>query len=156
MTGFPMNIVEEVHTSLVAAFAGYTVVDRPLRPNDPAGAIGIFANDWIPRLDSFQIGQREPALQHYEFSIHNMVKNSDESTGRKIFALDAKTVRVVLYRDADLLVRLKLLQEDILGVREHFQKLNVSRQRMVNNEIRGVFIWVATTSVSVDTESIQL
>lgn len=156
-SGFPMNIIEELVTSYETFMPDHSIIERPLRYTDPAQSVGIFIVDQTPERQTLQIGQREPVVNTYSCCIQNMVKATDEVHGRKLFGLDAKTVRVILYRDTNLLVRLSALVEDFMGSRERFTQIGLSRTRFLNNELsRGQFVWLARSDIWIQTEVSQL
>lgn len=155
--GFPENVVTELETSFREFMSNFEVIRRPLRHTDPAQSLGIFVADWQPDKASQQIGnQREPAINRYEYRIQLLVKAADEVTGRRLFGVGAKSVRAILYRDPALVVRLTALTEEVLGTRETVKQFGVRRQRFLNNEIRGSMMYLATTDVWLDTESLKL
>lgn len=154
--GFPVDFIVELHTTYETHMSDHAVVDRPLRPGDPAKSIGIFAVDTLIQQQNAQIGQLEPPLNTHRINMHNMIVASDEVTGRALFAVACKKIRVILYRDTDLGVRLRALSEDILGSREVVKRFGISRQRYITNEVRGVFTYVAVTELWIETEVVKL
>lgn len=152
-----MNIVEAVHTTLEEYFPEHSVVNRPLRLEDPAKSIGILVVDAVPQDTSKQIGQREPALIRYQLRIHNMIKHTNEVEGKAMFSLDAKSIKAVLYRDPTLTLSLAALQETLLGTTEVAKQWGVSRQRFLSNELpRSQFVYLAVTEFWLEAESIEL
>lgn len=157
VNGFPMNVVDELVDAMEKRMGGdFVVVPRPLRFMDSARSIGVFVADWTPTAGSQQIGQQEPALNRYQYRVQNMVKAGDEVTGKAWFSLDSKSVRAVLYRDGDLRVRLAGLTEELLGTRETAKQWGVARQRFLNTELQGQFVFVAQTDFWLESEAIYL
>lgn len=162
MTGFPSNIVEELATTFREHLAGpdddpkTEILTRPVRFTDPALSLGIYALDWTPVQDSMQIGQQEPALNRYLFRIQNLVKHATEVEARALYTTHAKIVRAILYRDPGLRVRLAALQETFLGTSERFHRFGVRSQGYLNNELRGNWVYLATTDLWVETETTQI
>ena len=154
--GFPMNIVDEIHAAFVRLMPDHTVIDRPLRYADPARSIGIQVAETTPLANTQQIGQLEPTVERYQLRIQNLVKHSDEILGKAWFALDAKSIKAVLYRDTTLRLRLASLTEEVLGTRETVKQWGVTRQRFLSNELRSQFVYLATTDFWLETESITL
>lgn len=154
--GFPMNVVAELKTAFEEHMPDHTVLERAIRPVDPNRVIGLFAVDVVPQQPTAQIGQREPAVNAYNYRIQNFVKHSDEILGKAWFSFDAKTIRAVLYRDHSLALRLAALTEEILGTREVAKRWGVSRQRFLSNEIQGQFVYLAQTDFWLESESIEL
>lgn len=158
MTAFPMATVEIVHERFAELMRDRVILDRRLRPSDPARSIGIFPVDWSPVRNSMEIGgpnrPPEPTLQTYQYRIQSLVKHTDEIEGRALYALDAKFVLAILYRDQDLRVRLTTVQETLLGSVERVQRFGVNSQRYLNNELSGQFIYLATTEFWVETETV--
>jgi len=112
--------------------------------------------DWTPDPNSAQMGQMENVLNTYLIRIQNLVKHTDEEEGRNLYVLDAKMVRVILYRDSALRVRLGSLDETIMGTQERFKRMGIRNQRFLNNELSGQFVFLATTDLWVETEVTQL
>lgn len=151
-----MNIVDELHLALETHMVDHTIIDRPLRYADPARSIGIHVAEGTPLAQTQQIGQYEPSVERYQFRIQNLVKHSNETMGKAWFALDAKSIKAVLYRDPALRLRLASLDEEILGTRETAKQWGVTRQRFLSNELRSQFIYLASTDFWLETESITL
>lgn len=157
MTGFPSNVVDEIVVTFRQHLLNHEIIDRPLRLPDPARCVGVYAVDMAPdQQNAALIGQSEPVVNRYNFRIQNMVKATNEPEARALFTLDSKSIRVILYRDNQLLVRLKSLTEELLGTRERFQRFGVSRQRFLNNELKGHFVYLAQTDIWVETDLVRL
>lgn len=155
-TGFPVNVVDALVASMKKYMVEHTVVERPVRFIDPARSIGVYVADWSPLEDSQQIGQYEPTLGRYLYRIQNMVKATDEVTGKTYFGADSKMIRAVLYRDPDLHVRLAGLVEEVLGSRESAKRWGVSRTRFLNTELKSQFTYIAQTDFWLESEVVQL
>lgn len=150
---FPNNVVialAEAMENRVDGLRG-VVLKRPLRKIDPGPSVGIFAVDWRP--ESYDIGKPDPAIHSYLFGIQALVKNGDEEIGRLEHGLLSKMVRVMLYRDDSLRVRLSGLTDTTLGVTERTLRWGVRQQRYIANEIQGTFLYLSTTEVWLETES---
>jgi hypothetical protein len=160
MSVFPTNIADEIVTSVQLAFPDYTVVRRPVRNGDPDKTYGIWPWDWNPDEQSFEMnsGQsKEPTLQRYLIRMQTLVKYATEEEGREVATVDAKILRTVLYRDADLQVRLGDLTEDLLGTRERLQRWGVRTQRFMNNQVgQQQFIFLTQTDFWAESESTPL
>ncbi len=162
MPGFPENVIDEICVSFTEHMAAVDddpkaeVLKRPLRHTDPALSVGVYAFNWVPDPESAQIGQHEPALATYLYRIQLMVKHATETEARALFTTHAKIVRAILYRDPGLRVRLAALQEDLLGSRERFHRFGVRNQSFLNNELRGTWVYLATTDLWVETETVQI
>lgn len=156
-TGFPGNVLGEIELSLQDYMPMFQVIRRPVRQTDPERTIGLFLVDWTPRMDSVLIGpQWEPELATYEYRLQLLIKHTDEIEGRRMFGAASKSLKAILYRDPDLVVRLTTLNETVLDVRETVKRFGVRRQRFLNNEIRGSFLYLAATDLWVETESTKL
>lgn len=131
-------------------------VNRPLRISDPARSCGLFALTWQPMADSQQIGQQEPAINRYDIRIQTLVKHAQEIEGRALSSLDAKSIRVILYRDRDLKLRLLTLTEELLSSKETFKRFGIRRQNLLNTEMRGTFVYLNTTEVWFESEVVEL
>lgn len=135
----------------------WEIAKRPLRPMDPNLTIGIFAVDWVPRDDSREIGMPfGPTLNTYLLRFQTLVKHSHEEEGRVLFSTAAKKLRTMLARDPDLRVRLAALSEVELAAKETVRRFGVRNQRFLNNELRGAFVYMATTDFFVETETSQV
>jgi len=161
--GFPQNAVVTIAQHMKVAVAGISDLDptgkavftRPLRPSDPAVSGGVFALDWRP--DDYEIMGRpngDPTLATYMLAIQILVKHTDEQEGLALHSETAKAVRSMLYRDAVLRVALTSLTESSLGVTERALKWGVGQQRYANNELNGTFLFLTTTELSLQTQTI--
>jgi hypothetical protein len=147
---FPENVVEELATMLAEVTDVDVVIRRPLRPTDPNGSIGVYAIDWAPT--DHAIGQFDPAVTRYKFAVQSFVKHGDDEVGVILHSQLAKRVRVMLYRDEELRVRLGSLSTDEDGVIERLLRWGVQTQRYLSNEVQGTFLYLAVTELWVDTE----
>jgi hypothetical protein len=73
-----------------------------------------------------------------------------------LFAVDAKVLRAILYRDNQLVVALSSLTDEILGSRERYKRLGVRSQRFLTNELRGTMHYLSVTDLWVETETVEL
>jgi hypothetical protein len=149
---FPENFVEVLKDTLTAIDISDHILGRPLKPTDPSGSIGVFAVDWTP-VDA-QIGQYDPAVTRYMLSIQSFVKHGSEQEGVALHARLAKKVRVMLYRNEDLRVRLSSLSVVEDGVTERVQRWGVEIQRYLSNEIDNNFMFLASTECFIETEMV--
>jgi hypothetical protein len=160
--GFPANLTEELKTIFTTHLAGVdddpkaVILERPLRHTDGNVAVGIYAMDWRPEQDSHLIGQDEPSIATYLLRVQVMIKHAEEQEGRRLFTTRSKIVRAILYRDPALRVAFQALQEDLLGTRERFMRFGVRNQSFLNNELRGTWVYLATTDLWVQTETVKL
>ena len=154
---FPSNIVLLLDDVVRAAMPDYEVAKRPLRLMDPAKSIGIFLVDWQPVVGTEEMGNSfGPTLNTYLLRLQVLVKHGDEAEGRVMFTTAAKKLRTMLARDPDLRVRLAALSEVELAAKETVRRFGVRNQRFLNNELRGAFVYMATTDFFVETETIQV
>lgn len=129
-----------------------SVFSRPLRPTDPDISMGVYLVDWTPR--DYQIGQPEPVVGTYEIRVDLLVKHLEEITGRDLSGKYAKMIRTMLYGDADLRVALTAITESYNGRVERVQKCAVRSQKFLNNEVRGTFLYLASSEFYVETETV--
>lgn len=151
------DIVNVTVEYLGELFEGRTVLTRPLRPADPGGSLAVFPVTWVPVADSLEIAgivQGEPILQRYDMRLQNMAKAGNEEDGRRQINQDAKFLRAILYRDQELAVRLRAVAETLFNVQEHVKRFSPRTQRFVTSEIRGTFVYLATTEWWIETESV--
>lgn len=153
---FPQKFVDEIAGSLRDLLDDHNVVTRPLRQTDLNNSIGVYAAMWAADDSSQEIGQREPTEARYTIRVQNMVKSMVEQDGRAAFSLNAKLVRAILYRDGTLRVRLEGLQEELLGTAERVKRYKVMKQDFLTSELQGVFIFLASSEVWIDTETTAL
>lgn len=152
-----MNIVDVLRDRIdekLLVNSGTTALLRPLDPTDPAFSIGLFPFDWTPDDDSQEIGGGGvPTLQKYFIKIQLMIKSSDKEEGRAIYANESKKLRVMLYHDRALGIALQSLREQSSEHVEHFKRARIQRQRFLNNELQGRFIFLSATDIWVETEN---
>lgn len=153
-TNFPDNVVDEFIVSMNAMAEFEAVVRRPLRPNDPNFCAGVFAGEWTPDEQEIKgIGRNEPTVQRYTFSIQTMVKHASEEEGIEVHNRLARRVRIMLYRDSDLRVRLGQLVAEELGIIERMQRWGVENQAFISNQLPDSnFIYLAVTNGWFETE----
>ena len=153
---FPANIISIFSEAFEELMPDHSVAERPLRQVDPNASIGIYCASWSPVEDSQQMGQEEHALARYIVRVQNMTKAMDEAEGRAQFTLEGKMVRAILYRDPGLRVRLGGLQEELMGTVERVQRYGVMKQDFITSELQGVYVFLASTELFVETEIVAL
>jgi hypothetical protein len=153
MSAFPENVID-----LLVEFASQLdgvslVVARSLNMTDPNGCVGLDADEWV--ADEVEMGPTmglEPTLSTYVINIQHMVKHADAIEGARLHREVAKSIRVMLYRNADLAVRFQGLVED--GERrERMLKWQVLGQRFASNDIQGIFTSMSATEFAFQTET---
>lgn len=149
--GFPYVFVDAIIDTIKTWLPSHQVVPRTLRHTDSAQSIGVFPATWQEVPKSKEIGQIEGAENRYTLKIQVMRKSMDEAMGRAYFANDTKLVRVILYRDPELRLRLGGLQEVLLGSREMVQRFGVMRQQFESSELSGSFTFLSITDYIIDT-----
>jgi hypothetical protein len=155
---FPQSMVVclvDFFTDKFQADEPFVVVDRPLRPMDENGAIGVYSADCTPvpgseeMMAPYYVG---PTLNRYAFRIQNLGKGDQRTAGRR-YAKDAKRIRRMLASDQDLQLRLRELTEVSEFTTERVQRMGYTKQRFLNNEFRGTFIYLAVTEFWIETET---
>ena len=149
---FPANIVETLKLSLVELDGVTTVLGRALRMVDPNASVGVFATDW--HGGEMGIGHPpEPLDNKYNIVIQLLIKHMNEEEALAQHSVLSKSIRVMVYRDPALRVRLPQLSEASSGVTERVQKWGVRAQRYLANELDGQFLFLSSTEVEVTTET---
>lgn len=148
-TIFPNNILEMIRVRVpVAIDPDMTVLMRPLRHTDPTQSIGIYANTWLPVLDSFEIDpnmKNTPTFQDYTVFVQSFVKHGDEATALNVHGVVAKLVRAMLYSDATLQLAFAELIDTSSGRTEKAMRWGPRTQRFISNEIQGSFLQSSIT-----------
>jgi hypothetical protein len=153
---FPATIVKTVARNLKRLGAIEAVVKRPVRPIDPNYTLGVFAFDWIPAPGSYGIGQEDPQTGIYHLRIQCMVKHTNEEEGLQEHSVLSKSLRAMLYRDAQLRAELTALEETTFGVTERLQHFTVQSQRFMTNELDGAYIYLSAMDVNFNVEHTKL
>lgn len=149
---FPDNIVQEFKSALAGLGGIDAVVGRRLRMSDSNACVGVFAEEWLP--GEMGIGQpMEPLDNRYTITIQLLIKHAQEEEALSQHSVLSKSIRVMVYRDPDLRVRLPQLSETYMQRRESVQKWDVRAQRFMSNEIEGTFLYLSSTEVIVTTET---
>lgn len=149
--GFPFVFSDAIVDTLKYWLPSHMIVPRPLRMTDGAASIGVYPSTWTDVPGTKEIGHIESAENRYVMKIQTMRKSMQESEGRALFANDSKLVRVILYRDPDLRLRLGGLQETLLGSVETVQRFMVARQNYESSELSGQFVYLSVTDYFIDT-----
>lgn len=157
---FPNNII-----SLIATRADYIdppdlrIFKRPLRNSDPSQSFGVFAAQWNPNEDSYEMrgapspGPNEPTLQRYLIAIQAFVKDFNEDRGLRKHSVLSKYVRAMLYRDDPLRIGLAALSVEMSGSVESSKRWGIRTQRFLSNEIEGNFLFLSTLEFWLETET---
>lgn len=149
---FPDSAVDVLRISLESEPEFSHIFRRPLRDTDPNMSLGIFPAMWTPT--DYEIGQRDPAVSTYSIQIQTLAKNATEEDGIVAHSKLAKKVRVMLYRDADLIVQLGRLKTESDSLVERTQRWGITSQNYLANEISGQFLYLAVTDIWLETETI--
>lgn len=145
-------LADEALAELGAPFSTEFVFKRPLRETDPDGSLGLITLEWVPG-DSV-IGQWDPAVATYLVQVQAFIKHTDEEEGLSVHTEQARRIRAMLYRGQSLRVRLAAVTETHLHGTERVLKWWVSRQRFAANEIDGQFLYLSTTDLLIQTETV--
>ena len=151
---FPNNAVNVVWTHAKLIDDDLYVVRRPLRETDPRQSVGIFASQWVPDQESFEMGSdgHEPTLGSYLISVQTFVLDFDEERGLATSSVLSTLVRTMLHRNAALRVALRSLSVVLEGSTETARRFSVRTQRFHSNEINGDFLYVSTLEFWLETE----
>lgn len=151
---FPNNVVEVVAARMTALWGGdLTIVKRRLHVTDRAQSIGVFPDTWAPDENSYEFVSQEPTVQRYVVKVQAFAKDSVEERGIATHSVMAKAVRSMLYNDAALAVGLNALSVTMFGKTERIQRRGCDRQRFINNEVSGQFLYLSTLDYYVETET---
>lgn len=158
MQVFPYNAVDVMAWRLGTIDPDVFVTKRPLRESDPIQSIGVFASQWMPDDDSYEMrglpgGIHEPSLATYLIGIQAFVKDADEERGAATHGTLTKLVRTMLYRDPSLRVGLRELSVDMSGSQERTTKFGVRTQRYLSNELSGSWLYLSTIEFGLETET---
>ena len=151
---FPDCVTTVLADVLAARMPEYTILRRPLHPNDPTSSIGLRPGSWTPDESSYEMPSVEPTLNNYTFEIELLIKSNEETRGRALCSQAGKVVRAVLYRAPELQLQLRELEEDLLGTTERFKRLKVIDQRFLGGKVSSVWTYSITTRLIVQTETV--
>jgi hypothetical protein len=156
---FPNNIVDLVQTRTALLDEDLFVIRRPLRTSDPNQAVGIFASQWLPNEESYEmlggpVGRHEPTLQTYLVTVQAFVKDMDEERGLAVHSVLSKMIRAMLYRDNALRVGLSALLVSMNGSTERTQRWGIRQQRYFSNELSGSWLYLSNLEFWLETETI--
>jgi len=152
---FPNNAVNVVYDATQLLDPDLKVFRRPLRNTDPRQSVGVFASQWVPDQESFEMGRgpfHEPTLGSYLISIQTFVLDFDEERGLATSSVLSTLVRTMLHRNAALGVALRSLSVVLEGSTEMTRRFSVRTQRFHSNEIDGDFLYVSTLEFWLETE----
>jgi hypothetical protein len=157
-TYFPYNAIDKIAECMAQIDPDIVILKRPLRESDPVQSIGVFASQWLPEEDSYEmkggpLGIHEPTLSSYIISIQVFVKDADEERGAAVHATLSKIVRAMLYRDDTLRVALRALTAVAAGSTERTGKFGVRAQRYLSNELSGSWLYLSTIEFWLETET---
>jgi len=153
---FPLQFIDAIADALDALMVGYTVQTEPLDSTSSDKSIAVFPMSWTPEVETMLIGQREPAINHYQIRVQNLTIHGDVHDGYTQFTNDQRKIRAILYRDATLSVALAAMQEVYLGSTERFKRMHVARQMTLPARQRLAMYFLCETDVQVDTETTLL
>lgn len=156
VNAFPASIVTTIARNLRRLPVITEVLLRPLKPVDPNYCLGVFANDWTPGIGSYGIGQEDPQHAVYHIRVQCMVKHLSEEQGLQEHSVISKSLRAMVYRDAQLRAELTAMAEETFGVAERIKHYTVQAQRFLTNELAGSYIYLSNMDVNVNVEHTKL
>jgi hypothetical protein len=125
---FPMRFIPPIVEALKRGIPSHEVVERSLGPSEGNDIIGVFPAQWVPELDTKEMGSTEPTMSRYTVRIQNLRIDADEIVGRRLFNNTSRMIRAILYRDAALRLALLGLQEVISQSTERVKIFDVTKQ----------------------------
>ncbi|HEY6021685.1 MAG TPA: hypothetical protein VIY48_18005 [Candidatus Paceibacterota bacterium] len=157
-TYFPYNAIDLMVPRFQTIDSGLYVCKRPLRESDPNQSVGVFAQQWMPNEDAYEMrgmspSIHEPTLSSYIIGIQAFVKDADEERGAAVHATLSKTIRTMLYRDNTLRVGLRSLSASVLGSLERTTRFGIRTQRYLSNELSGSWLYLSTIEFFLETET---
>lgn len=160
---FPNNVVELISTRFEMMdpepdpAQRLTVLRRPLRNSDPVQSIGVFATNWNPVEDSYEItgrgGSVQPTIQRYNLGIQAFILDMDEERGLSTHSVLTKMIRSMLYHDEPLRVGLVSLSTELDGSTETTKLWGLGQTRYISNEIAGEWLYLSTLDFWLETEN---
>lgn len=152
-TAFPANIIDTLVGFYETTDGVTTVLKRPALPSDPDGTFFAFSDNWVP-LD-YEIGAAGPTIARYACHFGFLTKTFDKEGGREAHSIISKNIRVMLYHDQTLRLRLQQLKESMLGITERVQRYGVTQQRFYANDLpQAQFLYVSAIDLWVETETV--
>jgi hypothetical protein len=154
VNAFPANFIWVISQALDRVPYVDNVVRRPIRFADANLTASVWASEWTPRADGYEIGQEEPTLARYPFTVEYIVKGmGDESDLHNIHSVGSKYIRAMMYRDEALGVQLHQLSEVLAGTREQVKRIVINRQRFVQNVLRSTMVYLSRLEGHIETET---
>lgn len=137
---FPANVISLVSDILSGIDTDLAVHHRPLRTTDENQCIGIFASDWTPDNNSWELLGRmpsEPTVGTYKITIQVLIKDMDTVNGLAVHSILSALVRSTLVRNLNLKQNLSVLTVTLDGGSERVQHWKVTKQNFLSNELVG-------------------
>lgn len=156
---FPNNVVVIIADACADLDEDLSVFRRPLRPTDPAQSVGVFATQWDPNEESWEMQGRvpgEPTLQTYRVTIQAANKDTDQERGLAVHSIMSTLIRSMLVRNETLSLALRTLNVSLDGTTEQARRWGVRDQRYLSNEIRNQWIFLSVTDFWLDTQTIHI
>lgn len=156
---FPGNVLQVFEEEAVRYEDIELIEKRPLTVMDPSFSIGLVALTWVPGAHERAgqdnlLGQIESTLSTYHYAVQALVRSADPVEGLASHGLFTKLVRAMLVRDPQVRLRLAALSETSFGITERLQRWGVGQQRFASNELDGDWLYLSTTEMWVETESV--
>lgn len=150
---FPERFVQDIAKSLQDLLPDCVVAPRPLSSEDPSFSVGVFADSWAADEESYEIGQFEPTRNVYVIRVQSMIKSLEHTAGRQAHANLAKAIRVILYRDSELQLRLRSSNEEMMSSIERVDGFAVTRTEFLSGRVGASFMFMATTYTRITTNT---
>jgi hypothetical protein len=156
---FPNNIISLMADRFRTLDEDLSVFSRRLRTTDPNESIGLFAQQWLPTENSYEMrgpfpSSSEPTLNRYMIVIEGFVKDGSEEKGLARHAVLAKLIRGMLYRDTTLGISLRALSVNLFDSIERTQRYGILTQRYISSEVTGSFLYLSALDFWLETETV--
>lgn len=152
---FPNNAVILTSDRLKTLDVEVPVFRRRLYNTDPHQCIGITPATWAPDVDSYEMrgnGSLRPTINRYNLAIQAKVTDMDDERGLLAHAEMSQAVRNMIMGDAVLRSTLQSLRSTLYGVTESVRAWTVESQRYMSEEASGLWTFLSTLSVRLETE----
>lgn len=152
---FPQNVMRLIGHRFGMEDSYLDVLYRPVRTTDRDFTVCIIPGEWAPQQGSLELGRKntESTLNRYMITVQCLVTDMEEERGIERASALSDAVRTLLYRDTSLALGFQSLKVSLATRVESAMKMGITRQEFLNNTAQGMFIYLSTLDLWVETET---
>lgn len=153
---FPNVIVDLIFECAPLSLPIQAAFKRPMRASDLDQSFFVYASNWRPDANSYEIGFHGPTIERYEIGMQALIKDMDRDRGQNRLGVLSELIRTFVYSDRSLRLGLEQLSTSFGGMVKKVQKVTVTKQNyFVATPKSRQFLYLSEMTLTVDVQVIK-